>query len=202
MSNIYQPRCIDVAADGAFRGILFGFAWSLSFRPKSGVDLWALHSVFGGSTTSGNSSGAKKQNARHHQKIRKQGPSPRPSKPPPAPSMTYALDSMLQSVERRTDGVRSLLQRLHAATPPSVRYFGSNAAVFSLFIGFYNGTQCATERFRKKKDWVNSFAAGFSATAAIGLRNPNPFYMVATCVGMGALTGGFNYLSPVLKNEM
>ena len=209
-NNIYQPRCIDVAADGAYRGILFGFAWSISFRPKSGVDLWALHSVFGGSKTSDNSKRNEKVRHAvpkiHPYKSVQQGPSLRgpsklPSPPPSPPSMISALDGILQSVERRTVGARSVLQRIHAATPPTVRYFGSNTAVFTLFIGVYNGTQCATERFRKKKDWINSFVAGFSGTAAIGLRNPNPFYMVATCIGMGALTGGFNYLSPGRRNE-
>ena len=178
--SIYQPRCIDLAADGAFRGILIGVAWSASFRQSSGFNLWSLHQI---SVENGDK---RPRKHRGHSTV---------ARKPKQPSFLATVDSMIHFAENKTQSARSLSGRMWSSTPSSVRYVSSNTAAFSLFIGVFNGTMCASERIRNKTDWVNPFFAGFSAAAMFGLRNPSPVKMVTTCLACGAFTGGMYALA-------
>ena len=37
----YRPACVDIAADGVYRGFIVGFAWSIAFH-NSSFSLWKL----------------------------------------------------------------------------------------------------------------------------------------------------------------
>ena len=180
--SIYQPKCSDIAADGAYRGILVGCAWSASFRQGTGINLWALHNI-------GNENPYTKTPTATVLRQPKKG------KPPP-PSIVSTLDTILHTAERTTLNARTIANKALSFTPTTIKYVGSNVAAWSLFFGVFNGTMCASERLRKKSDWVNAFFAGCSAASVFGLRNPNPKNMIVTCLFTGCFTGGMSMLRP------
>jgi len=190
-SAIYKPSCMDIAADGAFRGILLGSAWSASFRPSIGIDLWSLHVP--SSTNKEKIVERKKHTTKTNQTktwIQSTSRKSTIATKASAPSFSSAIDGMVQTAEHKTIGIRSVLNNILSTTPKSIRYLGSNVAAFSLFISVFSGTMCESERIRKKTDWVNPFLGGCVTSGVFGLRNPNPLHMLAISFGTGVFCGG------------
>ena len=197
-NSIYKPRCVDIAADGAFRGILVGCVWSISFRPGTGINLWALHQSrqqkkeemkdnksYVKNTTKGNSSPYLRTTT-----------TTTANSTPSTPSLLSTIDNAMHAADRTGRSALSLLTRTWSYAPPTARYVASNTAAFSIFIAVFNGTMCSSERIRKKSDWCNAFFAGCSAASVFGLRNPNPVSMVSVVLATGAFTGGLYALRP------
>ena len=197
--SIYQPRCLDLAADGAFRGIILGVAWSASFRQFSTNPITAMHSI---STrdraihppTKPTASTTPKHKIRSTANIKVNANAARPT-------FFSTVDGILQFADNNTQRVRSSVGKAWSVTPPTLRHVAGNTAAFSLFIGVFNGTLCASERLRKRTDWVNPFFAGFSASLVFGLRNPSIVRCMSTCLATGAFTAGFHVLQNIAGSK-
>ena len=195
--SIYQPRCLDLAADGAFRGIILGVAWSASFRQFSTNPITAMHSIStreDRATPQPTASTPPKNKIRSTANIKVNAAAARPT-------FFSTVDGMLQFADNKTQRVRSSVGKAWSFTPPTLRHVAGNTAAFSVFIGVFNGTLCASERLRKRTDWVNPFFAGFSASLVFGLRNPSIVRCMSTCLATGAFTAGFHVLQNIAGSK-
>ena len=174
--SAYTTPCSSLAADGMFRGIMVGIAWSAAFGPK--MNLWALHNGAMGGGGNRYDAGASDQNT-EWQRRRLQRKR--------AGALRGGAAITSQGYMPQLSGARTLAVKAWAAVPSPAQSLLRNCSAFGVFLGVFNGAQCSIERVRGKKDWKNAFFAGFASAAMFGLRNPNPLKMMSTC----ALTGAF-----------
>ena len=178
----YTTPCSSLAADGVFRGLMVGIAWSAAFGPH--MNLWALHGAHNAS--SGTNKMASATSAINERAVISDNDWRRRRRHPAPPLPTSKFN-----VNDGSATLRSLLRRswcrANTMMPVTISLV-RNCSAFAVFLGVFNGAQCTCERVRGgRRDWKNAFAAGFTSAAIFGLRNPHPMKMVATSI----LTGAF-----------
>ena len=59
---------------------------------------------------------------------------------------------------------------------------------FSVFLGIYNGVNCAAENLRRKRDFLNPMVGGFAAGSCAGASSGSRRIMIASALGTGLIT--------------